>query len=315
MSKLSYSTWVCVIVWMVGLCSCHRHDYHDLPSTAAVLEVRFDWNGYTVIPPGMNLLFYPVVDKAADAHATPILHQLQYDGGRVSLPFGCYKVLVYNDYTDNLLYRGMETYETAEVYLQEHTRLPLASRPPRLPGVAEPDLFYLTQVEELTFTPTDAHKVVTVRPRLKTLQLFVHVEVKGLEYVSMAEGSITGSAGSLRLATGFTAEETERKRMFSFTVQPRELYAESKMFLSNDPLRTTYWLELAFLLRNNQVSYGKFAYDVSDQIIPVLQANEGNIPPEGIHIYIKGVEVEKVSNNGFDAVINEWGDEVNIELN
>lgn len=315
MSKLSYSTCLCAFVWLFCLYSCHRHDYHDLSSTAATLEVRFDWNGYTAIPPGMNLLFYPVVDEASEKYSKPILHQLQYDGGRVSLPFGRYKVLVYNDYTENLLYRGMESYGLAEVYLQEYNRKPLASCPPQLPGVAEPDIFYLAQIDELTFTPADAHKVVTVSPQLKTLQLFVHVEVKGMEYVSMAEGSITGSAGSLRLATGVTAEDTERKRMFSFVVQPQELYAATRMFLSKDPLRTTYWLELAFLLRNNQVSYGKFKYDVSDQVIPILQANGGRIPPEGIPVYVKGVEVEKVSSNGFDAIIGEWGDEVNIELN
>ena len=60
---------------------------------------------------------------------------------------------------------------------------------------------------------------------------------------------------------------------------------------------------------------GKFKYDVSDQIIPRLEENGGRIPPEGIHVYVRGVEVDEVAGGGgFDAVVDQWGDEIDIEL-
>ena len=152
---------------------------------------------------------------------------------------------------------------------------------------------------------------------MKTLKLFVHVEVDGIHNVSMADGSISGTAGSLMLATGEAPDNADCNRIFSFAVMEEELYVETRTFLL--PNRMTdciYTLQLAFLLRNNSVSTGKYTYDISDQIIPVLQEHEGHIPPEGIHIHIRDVAVEEVnSNGGFDATIDGWGNQENIELN
>ena len=111
-----------------------------------------------------------------------------------------------------------------------------------------------------------------------------------------------------------TSDETASKRIFGFSISNKELYGETKMFMCNNPLTEKYELELAFLLRNNTVSVGKFKYDVSSQITPRLRENNSKVPPEGIHIYIEGVKVDEVSGDGFDAVVDSWGNEVDIEL-
>ena len=310
MNKMKYIA--CLLAALaVALAGCHRHDYHDLVPGGGSLRIEFDWNGYTEIPPGMNLVFYP-----ADGTGNPIMHQLQYDGGNVSLPAGRYDAAVYNDYTYNIYYRGMESFLTAEAYLQDYDRLPLAARAPVLRNVAEPDIFYVAQIRDLSVAPADGDRTVVVRPELKTLKLYVHVEVEGLHNVSQADGSITGAAGNVMLATGLSSgDDAACKRLFAFSVSDEGLYAETRMFLGNSPLETGYVLELAFLLRNNSVSVGKFKYDVSDQIIPRLEENGGRIPPEGIHVYVRGVEVDEVAGGGgFDAVVDQWGDEIDIEL-
>ena len=290
---------------------CHRHEYHDLPPQGGSLRVEFDWNGYTDIPPGMNLVFYP----SGGSQTTPVLQQIQYDGDRVSLPAGAYDAVVYNDYTYNIYYRGMESYLTAEAYLQDYDRQPLASRAPSVRNVEEPDIFYVAQINGLTVRPSDGDRTLTLRPELKTLELSIHVEVEGIHNVSMADGSITGSAGSLMLSTGLPRPDApDCKRLFPFAVDNEGLHAETRMFLGTHPLENTYILELAFLLRDNTVSMGKFSYDVSDQIIPRLKEHDGKIPPEGIDIRIRGVEVDEVPGGGFNAVVDPWGDIINIEL-
>lgn len=300
------------------MAGCHRHDYYDMESLeGGSIMVLFDWNGYTDIPPGMNLIFYPIADgKTSDGDYTgaPIRHQLQYDGGKISLPAGRYQVVIYNDYTYNILFRGMEAFATAEAYLDDYDRLPLASRLPAKKNVAEPDIFYVAQINELAIGPHEEERTVTVCPVLKTLKLFVHVELQGVQYVSKADGGISGSAGSIRLSTGL-AEGEECNRLFPFSVGDGGLYAQTAIFLSDRPTEKTYTLELAFLLRNNSVSMGKFVYDVTGQIVPRLEELGGKIPPEGIHIYIEDVEVEEVgTSGGFDAVVDGWGDEIDIEL-
>lgn len=319
MKKFLYLLYIGMLVSLLS--ACHRHPYYDLERVeAGSLHILFDWNGYTDIPPGMNLMFYPIRDdrsKPSDYAGAPILHQLQYDGGTVSLPVGRYNVAIYNDYTYQIMYRGMEDFHTAEAWLEDYDRLPLSAQSKSARNVAEPDIYYVTRLNDLQVTAQDHNRVITVYPDLKTLKLFVHVEVNGIENVSMADGSISGTAGSLMLATGEAPDDAGCSRIFSFAVTDGELYAETRAFLL--PNRMTdgiYILQLAFLLRNNSVSTGKYAYDVSDQIVPVLQEHEGRIPPEGIHIYICDVAVEEVcSNGGFDAVIDGWGNQENIELN
>lgn len=312
------------IIVLLTLCllvtACRRHAYHDLEQVqAGSLRIEFDWNGYTDIPPGMNLMFYPVEGLGMEEPGyagRPIKHQLQYDGGVVSLPVGCYNVAVYNDYTYQILYRGMDTYHTAEAWLEDYDRLPLSSRAIGTRNVAEPDIFYVTRLEGLQVTAYDEDRTITLRPELKTLKLFIHVSIDGLHNVSMADGGISGIGSSLMLSTGEATDNTPYNRLFPFSVTDEGLYAETRTFLlPNRAEDCTYTLELAFLLRNNSVSMGKYAFDVSSQIVPVLQQREGRIPPEGIHIYLHDVVVDEVaSSGGFDAVVDQWGDEVNIEL-
>lgn len=307
-------------VLLVSSASCYRHPYYDLPPTGyGTLRILFDWNGYTDIPPGMNIVFYPSADAVGSTSGSPyqgvpISMQLQYDGGEVSLPEGRYDVLFYNDYTYNILYRGMETYRSAEAYLADYDRLPLSSRSGGTRNVDEPDIFYVTQLEGLEVDGTG--RTVTVCPQLVTLRLFIHVNIDGIQYVSMADGRVSGGAASVMLSTGTSADDMPCNRIFPFALTGEGLYAETRMFLTRGYATARYTLELAFLLRNNSVSMSeKYVYDISDRIIPVLESNGGRIPPEGIHVYIDGVTVDEVaSGDGFNAVIDGWGDEVNIEL-
>ena len=300
------------------LLGCQRHHYYDLEDyIGGVLTVKFDWDGYTDIPPGMNLYFYPIVDsdtKDYEYSGVPIHHQLQYDGGTVSLPVGRYNVVIFNDYTYNILYRGMDNYFSAEAYLDFYNRQPLASRSYSSINVSEPDIYYVAQIENLQISPNDGDRTITVRPILKTLKLFIHAKVKGQQYISKADCGINSASGGIILSSGDSREE-ECNRLFPVSINNEGLYGNTNMFLLNDPQSRMYEIEFAFLLRNNTVSMGKFKYDVTSQIVEALNLNDGNIPPEGIYVYVDGIEIDEVSTSGgFDASIDGWGDEININL-
>lgn len=278
--------------------------------------MQFDWSGYVDIPPGMNLYFYPIADdnsKSYDYSGPPIHHQLQYDGGTVSLPVGRYNVVMFNDYTYNILYRGMDSYLTAEAYLDNYNRLPLASRLSSTTNVSEPDIYYVTQIENLQITPNSSDRTITVRPILKTLKLFVHARVTGMQYISKADCGINSSAEGIMLSSG--SARGESNRLFPVSLNDGGLYGSTAMFLLDDPLSRRYEIEFAFLLRNNTVAMGKFKHDVTSQIVEGLNQNNDEIPPEGIHVYIDGIEIDEVNTSGgFDAIIDGWGDEINIDL-
>ncbi len=296
---------------------CHRTKYHHLEDLPGVsLRIEFDWNGYTDIPPGMNLIFYPIQDNENSVARQPITMQLQYDGGEVSLPVGSYNVAIFNDYTYDILYRGMDHFFTAEAYLAEENRMPLASRFSATRNVAAPDILYVTQIRNLQIEPTDEDRIITVYPELMTLTLYVHVRGEGLQFVKKAEGGISGVAGSIALSTGLSADEHTSNNLFPFDVRPQELYATTRAFLMADRLNTDYMLDMAFLLQNNSMVMDKYSYDVTEQIVEPLRNNGGRIPPEGIHVYIDNITIDEVSgsNGGFDAVIDNWGDIVDIEL-
>lgn len=309
---------LCVFAGLTN--SCHRSPYYNLDTLQGVnLQFLFNWNGYEHIPPGMNLLFYPIQDsnsKKEDYTGAPIKAQLQYDGGEVSLPAGRYNVAIYNDYTYSILYRNMEQFHTAEGYLDEYNRQPLASRSTSSRNVTEPDIFYVTQLNELSITAQDNNRTITVYPELVTLTLFIHVEAQGIENISMVDGGIYGVAGSVMLSTGTSPNDTYSNRLFPLNIQTKELSAKTNVFLLKNKLSCLYTLELAFLLRNNTVSIGKYKYDITEQIRKPLQENGGKIPPEGIHVWIRDIVIEDVgeSGGGFDAVVDQWGEEVNIEL-
>ncbi|MCM1521020.1 MAG: DUF5119 domain-containing protein [Muribaculaceae bacterium] len=298
---------------------CDRHNLPHpsvAPSSYATLHILFDWEGYTDIPPGMNMVFYPIVDNLThegDYAGSPIPYQLQFDGGKVSLPVGRYNVIFYNDYTRNINFNGLTDFNGATATVGDYNRAPLAGRAPAMESVDAPDILYSARLINLTVTASDEGKVITVRPILHTLKLLLHVNVDGIRNVSQADGSITGASRGVRLATGM-AYGDECKRIFSFSVSSSGLDVSTTMFLSDSPLSSRYMVELAFLLRDNSVSFGKFTYDVTDQIVSLLKKSNGAIPPEGIRVLIDGVEVDEVSGGGFSAGIDGWGDSEDIEL-
>lgn len=298
---------------------CIRHEFHMLaPKATSSIRVDFDWDGFTDIPPGMNLMFYPVIDESTreeDYTGKPIFHQIQFDGGVIYLPNGKYEAVIYNDYTYSLQFRGMDAHYSAEAYLAEVSRAPLSRRSPILYSVDAPDILYTGHIETLDVRNEDGERHIIVKPVLRTLKVFVHVAIDGIHNVSQADGSITGASEGVLLHSGIPTNDDGCKRIFQFSVSDEELYASTTMFVSKDPTKTHYELELAFLLRNNSVKVGNYIYDVSDQIRRQLLECEGLLPPHGIHVYVDGVRIEDVASGGLDASIDGWGDVIDIELN
>jgi hypothetical protein len=300
------------------------------------MTFSFDWSGYTDVPPGMNLIFYPIQDANTtdqDYIGSPFTAQLQYDGGELSLPIGRYNVAIYNDYTYSIQFRNMDRFETAEGYLADSETQWLASRTrsranrnsvsraPVSRNVEEPDIFYVTQLRDFSVTGRDYGQTIDVRPDLATLTVDFHIKVTGINNLSQADGAIYGIANSVILSTGTSPDETPANHLFPFEIRGNELYARINVFLLKNKLTSTYELELAFLLRDNTISMGKYKFDITDQIREALEGNNGKIPPVGlegetvIEVQIEEITIEDVeTSGGFDASVDQWGEEVDINL-
>lgn len=309
------------IIVLLTLCllvtACRRHAYHDLEQVqAGSLRIEFDWNGYTDIPPGMNLMFYPVVGQGMEDRK-PFMQQVQYDGGRISLSEGCYNVAVYNDYTYDISFRGMEEYSTAEAYLTEYNRMPLATK---ITGynALEPDLFYTARMEGLVVTSETKGDVITIRPQLNTLTLRLHVRGTGFKNVRMADAVVSGIARSVRIASGWSEEVVPSNIIFPLKTGNDELTASVRVFLLRNYMEADYKLSLAFMLKNNTVNTEEYTFNITSQLLSALSGTEGKIPPEGIDIYIDGIFIEQTpeteGGGGFDIGIEGWGNVVDTEL-
>ena len=100
---------LCLLAALFGLFSCeHKELCYDHPHGAAV-RITFDWTaiGSHALPEGMRVAFYP-----ADGGGDPWLFACP--GGRdrlVELPAGRYRVLCYNNDTEEIVWKNADGYD------------------------------------------------------------------------------------------------------------------------------------------------------------------------------------------------------------
>lgn len=279
---------------------------------SGLVKISFDWNGYRYIPPGMNIVFYPsdntCITEGYDV-ASPISCQIQYDGATTALPFGTYNVVLYNDYTNTFVYRNMEKFATASAFLPDYNRQPLARRDSLHRNVTQPDILY-TAHEKTSISDRSPNTSLHIRPQLATRNVSIHVDICNVGNVAMADGALCGVGGDFMLADGRASNDTCRI-LFPFRISNNGLDADIRIIPCHNPANMQYTIELAFLLANNSVSIGKYKYDVSTQLTTALANNTNN---DTIRVNIDSITVDNVYSSGLDASVDEWGNQIDIDI-
>jgi hypothetical protein len=162
---------------------------------------------------------------------------------------------------------------------------------------------------------------VTLQPLVYTYK--IRFEFKdGIEFVSRAEGALSGMAASVTLETGETSEESatilfDKGDIIYTNDDKTEGYIRALVMSwgtpgfphPNYPTRTDakHALTLDVRQRNNKVK--TFEFDVTDQLL---------LQPHGGVIIVSGLEITKEEgqegSGGFVPEVDEWGETEDIEL-
>lgn len=326
------------------LCDDHRvhaHRYH----INIIADYRYDWEeqiyeeatdweyrwpdeftlDYDALrptkPSGLRVVNYLSEDNSKNN-----LHNIKPDGGVVTLYEGFNDLLFYNNDTEYIIFSRSGTDATTRATTRTLTRNEYKASEFAVAGertVSPPDMLFANYVKE--YLP---EKVVEPTPFEITLQPLVFTYkirfefVDGIEYASSAVASLSGMAESVELTTGETSE-TSATILFDdldivYTNEAKdEGYIRATVMSfgapafphPNYPTRTdiTHGLKLEVRLKNNYI--WTMDADVTDQL---------KLQPHGGVIIVKDLVIKKEDaikgSGGFDPTVDEWGDEVEIEL-
>lgn len=246
------------------------------------------------------------------------LHNISSTGGVINLYEGKNNLLFYNNDTEYIVFSSFDNMATTRATTRVRTRTYSEGNEPTdedEPTLTPPDMLYANYydgyVAEKVVDPTEVH--VTLQPLVFTYK--VRYEFKaGLQYVSMARGSLSGMAASVLLVSGETSEDAATLlydcEMTDFGARALvNSFGVPAFPHPNYPTREggKNILVLEVLLRNN--TRHTFTLDVTDQV---------KKQPHGGVIVFKDIEITeeegKQGSGGFDVSVDDWNDYVEIDL-
>lgn len=294
-----------MLILSLMLSSC-IYDYDNCPSTL-MITVDNDWSqAVNADPEGMACLFF-----AADGGEPWRFDFPGKEGGRVSLPPGCYSVLSFNDDTYNVRFREDEGYRGYTAYTDLVCREPVGGQ--RL--VKCPDMMWGCSYDRvaidyngLTYSADGGQSryskdfILTLQQRQLTARYgFIIDDVENLDGVKAMGVTFSGLAGALNLATG--GKENYPVTVISDAHKNGDSVIEGDFVTFGIPVTpdTDNKLTLVVLLADNR----KFSYSF-DVTAQVREAED----PLDVKVIIHGLKIEQseqVDNPGaFEVGVDGW---------
>ncbi len=238
---------------------------------------------------------------------------LPASGGQVAMAPGINSVLMYNDDTEYIVFDDLHNSVTAKVSTRSRSRAGYRSNSLDPSGEIEntitaPDyLFghYIAQYDQKASADIQCIDV-TLHPLVFTYVVRYEF-TRGIEYVSIARGAMSGMAESVYLFDGHTGKERATilydcivhewgveaiVNTFGVPDYPNSVYSRGEAF---------FGLNLELKLKNGKVL--NFDRDISAQMA---------VQPHGGVIVVDGFEISddegSESGSGFDIDVDDWGD-------
>ncbi len=320
------------------LYSCDRREITYYAE--AEFEIRIDWHNSGLDAEesgnGATAIFYP---QDGSAPKTVLMGDRTYE--KVRLQTGRYDVLVFNrSFTDfgSLSFRG-DCYCELEAYARHvETRMDPETRTTTRVIVSSPEKLAADVLEDFEVTDemlgnysTSSHSLnrssdasgasgeftLSFAPRKLTREVKVQVNVIGLNNIRKAAGTLTGVAESVNLSTGKASAETVSQQFSLDEIT----FTEGSPF---DGTLTGYFntfgfeteiprqLHLQALLVDGKTTVDETfditAHELEDEGGRLVLYIEVTAPP------ITDVKPEGGSDSGFDADVEEWGDEEESDI-
>ena len=203
-------------------CVKRELEYH-LAGDNVVITLNWDSDPH---PQTVRFLFYDQAGALFQEHTG------LSDGYKGTLPAGTYRLVVHNEDAKQVDYRGMERYETAEVFaLNTDYTLP-GFREREIPCILEPQAVYGTgscQEFETIKVHRDKLTSATVKPERLTRQVVFHFTVSSHEDVRSLTGVLNGVAPGIFIASKEeNADHACAMEFTAVTISPQRSSALSK---------------------------------------------------------------------------------------
>lgn len=273
------------------------------PEPATHMEVLFTLNWDQALaggqaPQALRYCFYP-------QNGGPMIQvEGTAEGLKFMLPKDKYSVLIFNSDADNVMFRHMDSFDTAEAYLPgTKAGGGVASGKTALFGIAIEELAEITTGEEPI-----AQDFVPVR---LVREISLDINVDGMEYVASCKGSLSGIPVALNLSKQIIVSDQTTSVNFEATPSEQGVKANVSVLgtapkpgVTPPTAPPVNEVKLDFTL--NDGSTASTQIDLGDSI----QGTEGN----EVNVDIS-VTVEKSAS--FSVTVNKWevspGDDMVIE--
>ena len=340
-------------VLLVALFSSCNHDelcYHHPHDARVRLDV--DWSKFVEeVPTGMTVMVYPQgaePDKAITQHTNTIDYAL------LTLPAGSYHSIVYNQSPSeygSVSFRGMDKYETAEVYANI-----TSSRWYKGRGddggrvVTEPEWLGTDREKNMVVTPemveqtgkTNLIQLTSARSRVENSFLIgdltplnivytitVKVHIQGIYNLRSARASLTGLAegywlGKGKPTAGKVIQLLENWKMTVDPIDPTKGTIDAKITCFGLPYghqgkaeENELMLSLLFVDNKTILDFpfhvgDKFETRIEEDV--QLQLRLALNVELTIDTPLPDVKPEGGSDGGFRAEVDDWGEEENFDV-
>lgn len=317
-------------------CSCDRRELTYY--TEAEFEIRTDWSGSRLDDEeagnGATAVFYP-----RDGGEPTIILMGDRSYGKVRLRVGCYDALVFNrSFSEfgSIDFRG-DRYGELEAYAHHiETRIDPVTRSETRVIVGSPEKIAADGVEEIEVTEdmlgnyspsvqarnrsvsgADDDFTLTFAPQCLTHEIKVVVNVIGLNNIRSAVGVLVGVAESVNLSTGRVAGETVTQQ---FALDEKEFTAGSPFSGTLTGRFNTFGFEAGV---TRKLTLKALLVDSKTRIEETFDvtAREEEAEDGTLVLYIEvdaspiaDVKPEGGSGSGFDADVEDWGDEAEHDI-
>ena len=342
--------WVLLLLFVVScqhdeLCYHHPHD--------ASLRIDVDWSKFVEeVPTGMSVIVYPQGEGAGQP-VTQLTNTTTH--AIFALPAGRYHTLVYNQSPSeygSISFRGMDKFETAEVYANTtDSRWYVTRGDEGGRVVTEPEWFGTDYQEDMIVTPEmveqtaqeNLSQVVYSRGRVENstpiglltplnivYTITVRVHIEGIYNLRSARASLSGLAEGFWLGKGKTTTNkvTQLLEEWKLTIDPADPTRgtiEAKITCFGLPdghqgLPEENELMLSLLLVDNKTKLD-FPFFVGDNFEAHIEEDIHLTQSLALQVDITipnrlpDVKPEgSTGGGGFEAKVEDWGEEQQIEI-
>ncbi len=311
---------------------CYHHPHN------ARIRIDAEWSQFKKeVPTGMTVMVYPLSGGDEIAHLTNTTTHAY-----LNLPAGMYHSIVYNQSAPeygSVSFRGMDKYETAEVYANATRSSWYKTRGEDEKLGTEPEWIGTDRVEDMEVTDemvktTGEHLLDESRsmpdfvigthyPENIIYTVTVTVQVKGIQNYRSARASLDGLAEGYLLGLGKVKDDEVTQLMEEWSksvdgTDPTKGVITTRLTCFGLPGNHTAQpdeneLKLSILLVDNKTVVD-FPFKVGDKFEWVDK--------EDLHLRIDlvlddvlpDVQPEGGSSSGFNATVDDWGDEEDYEV-